>query len=95
MASTIHQSLPDGPNNGPSGSNTYADKFSYIGPTVTGTTSTTYHGGATTTITGTNFGCSPSSYASNACELPVGDNQVVSVLIGGAVQARPRLLTPG
>jgi len=84
--------LPDGPTNGPApGSNSYADKFSYALPTVTSATSTTYFGGVTTTITGTNFGCLSSSYSSNACKLPTGSNQVVSVLIGGKTCASPNV----
>jgi hypothetical protein len=84
--------LPGGPNNGPgNGSNTYADKFTYAIPTVTTTTSVTYFGGVTTTITGTNFGCDSSSYASNACVLPTGNDQTVSVTIGGKTCTSPNV----
>lgn len=84
--------LPSGANNGPgTGSNTYADKFSYAIPTVTNATSVTFFGGVTTTITGTNFGCVSSSYANNDCVLPTGNDQTVTVTIGGKTCASPNV----
>jgi len=84
--------LIGGGNNGPgAGSNTYADKLSYAIPTVTSSTSVTYFGGVTTTITGTNFGCISSSYATNKCPLPTGSDQTVSVQIGGKPCTLPNI----
>jgi len=69
------------PTSGVSGSNTHLKKFSYNAPTLVGASITSFFGGQTTTITGTNFGCTSADYLAGNCVLPVGNDQNVTVTI--------------